>query len=141
MTMDINAVCLALATAVNGVSLGDGYTIVAFDYVPDAIPDMAFIVADVDVEYDRTFRRGCDDITIVCRLLVARSTDDQAIYRMRTAMNGSAAVVSALYSDRTLGGACDDLRVVRARGNRLYAVGAAEYYGAEFDVFITGDGS
>lgn len=135
--MDLNAIALGLAanvTPVEGIN--------ALDYVPDALPEPVFMVGEIDIDFDKTFSRGSDELTITCRVLVARGDDQGGQQTLRDFMAGGGvySVKKAIESDRTLGGACDDLRVVRARGNRLFVVGEVRYYGVEFEVYVIGDG-
>lgn len=118
----------------------------ALRYVPDDLPNKAFYVGEMDIQVNQTFgsrtgtRRGTDQGTITCRVLVARSTDKHAIEKMRDYMAGSGpeSLVQAIQADRTLGGACDDSAVRALRGNRLFDVGGGKFYGVEIDVFVIG---
>lgn len=142
--MDLNAVALGLAANVNAMPiLADGTQLHAFDYCPDALPEPCFFVAEIDVDFDKTMRRGSDELTVTTRVMVSRADDKSGQLKLRSFMRGGGvtSVKKMIEADRTLGGACDDLRVTKARGNRLYNVGEARYYGVEFEVFIVGDGS
>lgn len=140
--MDLNAIALELASAVQtGVP-----ELNALDYVPDAIPDPCFMVAEIDLEYDKTFRRssgGSDQAVVTCRIMTSRGDDEAGQLQMRSFSKGAGitSVKQAIEADRTLNGECDDLHVRAVRANRLYTVGEKQYYGSEFDVFIIGDGS
>lgn len=138
--MDWNEVAEGLETAARAAGLN------ALEYVPDDLPNTAFYVGEMDVDLNRTFgsrsgtRRGTDQGTITCRILVARSTDKHAIKKMRRYMAGSGAmsVVQAIQADKTLNGSCDDSVVKSYRGNRLFNIGEAKFYGVEIDVFVIG---
>lgn len=144
--MDWNAIALALETAAQTTGIN------ALDYVPDSLPTAAFYVGEMDVEYDVAFRsrvitgpgpqrRGTDQATITCRVLVARTTDKYAVRKMRTYMSGSGptSIIQAIANDPTLGGTVHSSTIKRARGNRIFDVGEQRYYGVEFDVFVIGD--
>lgn len=135
--MDLNEVALGLAANVSQVP-----EVNPLDYVPDAIPDNAFMVGEIDIAFDKTFGRGSDELTITCRLFTSRADDKSGQQKLRSFMMGGGitSIKKAIESDRTLGGACDDLRVTSARGNRLFVVGETRYYGVEFEVFVIGDG-
>lgn len=136
--MDLNAVALGLAANASTVP-----ELNALDWVPDSVPDNAFLVGEMDITFDRTFGRGCDELIVTCRVLVARSDDKSGQQKLRTFMRGGGvtSVKKAIESDKTLGGKCDSLHVRSAKGNRLFTVGEARYYGVEFEVFVIGDGS
>lgn len=142
--MDWNAVADALETAANTVP-----GINAYSEVPDSLANIGFYVGEIDVDFDVTFRRtapggnrvGSDQATITCRVLVARYDDKAAQRKLRTYMSGTgpAALVQALSADQTLGGTVDSSQVKTMRGNRLFNVGEAKYYGVELDIFVIGD--
>lgn len=143
--MDLNAIALAIESI---VETDTGLN--ALDYVPDALPSAALYVGEMDIELDVTFRRrraagvttrqGTDQGTITCRILVARSTDKYAVRKMRDYMAGSGAesVAEALTNNRTLNGTVHDSHLKRLRGNRLFEVGGARFYGVELDLFVIG---
>lgn len=140
--MDWNAVADGLCAAARTTGLN------ALEHVPDALPSVAFYVGEIDVEFDVTFRRrggaanrrGTDQGMVTCRVLVAKSDDKHALRKLRTYMSGSGptSLVQALSEDKTLGGVCDSSAVKTARGNRLFDVGGAKYYGVEIEVFVIG---
>lgn len=138
--MDWNAVADGLEAAAQTTGIS------ALDHVPDDLPNKAFYVGEMDIDVNRTFgsrsgtRRGTDQGTITCRVLVARSTDSHSIKKMREYMAGSGpqSLIQAIQADRTLGGSCEDSVVKSLRGNRLFDVGAAKFYGVEIDVFVIG---
>lgn len=138
--MDWNEVASGLETAAETTGLN------ALDFVPDDLPNTAFYVGEMDIEPNMTFgsragtRRGTDQGTVTCRVLVARSSDKWAIRKMREYMAGSGikSLIQAIQADKTLGGACDSNKVTRISGNRLFVVGEAKFYGVEIDVFVIG---
>lgn len=138
--MNWNAVAEGLEAAAQTVGLN------ALSYVPDGLPNTAFYVGEMDIAVNQTFgsrsgtRRGTDQALITCRLLVARSDDKHAIQKMRRYLAGSGdqSLVQAIQADRQLGGSCDDSAVKSIRGNRMFVVGDAKYYGTEIDVFVIG---
>lgn len=138
--MDYNAIALATADIVH-----DATGIDALDYVPDALPNTAFYVGEMDMELDVTFRRGIrqgtDKGTITLRILIARSTDKYALRKLREYMSspGTKSVLDALAVNRTLRGTVHDSHAKRMRGNRLFQVGEKKYYGVEIDLFVIGD--
>jgi hypothetical protein len=67
-----------------------------------------------EVEYDLAFHRGQDKWTLTVRVMVGVSTDQGAQKRLDKMLSpsGEYSVKEAVEQDSTLGGACDDLRVV-----------------------------
>lgn len=139
--MDYNAVATALEAKAETVGLN------ALAYVPDALPNTAFYVGEIDIEPNGTFarqsptRQGTDRATITCRVLVARSTDKSAIAKLRDYMSGSGvkSLTQAIQGDQSLNGSVHANVVKAIRGNRLFSVGEMKYYGVEIDVFVIGD--
>lgn len=114
----------------------------AFGYVPDLIPPPSFFTADVEIEYDSTFGRGMDTVYVTCRLLVSHADDRSGQRQLDGYLKGAGpkSVKAALEGERTLGGACDDLRVIRVSGYGLYEHGNERFYGAEWRVLVIGEG-
>lgn len=141
--MDWNAVATALAECARTTGLN------ALDYVPDSLPNEAFYVGEIDIDFDQTMRgrsvdgvrRGTDQATITCRVLIARADDKYALRKLRDYMAGSGdkSLKDAIEQDRTLGGEVHSLQVKAMRGNRMFVVGEKRYYGVELDVFVIGD--
>lgn len=140
--MDFNAVAEALAEAARTTGLN------ALEYVPDSLPNEAFYVGEIDVDFDQTFRRtvdgrrtGTDQANITCRVLVARADDKHALAKLRRYMAGAGpeSLKQAIEADRSLGGTVHSLQVKTMRGNRMFTVGEKRYYGVELDVFVIGD--
>lgn len=142
--MDFNAVAAELKRRAGTAGLSvAGKRIVPYDHVPDAIETPAFVVAEFDIEYDKTFRRGDDEVVVTCRIFTARTDDatGQRLLREFMASGGTTAIKVALEAKpRHVSEVWDDLRVQRARGNRLFVYGEQRYYGIELEVKIVGDG-
>lgn len=141
--MDFNAISNALAEAARTTGLN------ALDYVPDSLPNEAFYVGEIDIDFDQTMRgrlvdghrRGTDQAMVTCRVLVARADDKHALRKLRDYMIGSGvrSLKEAIEKDRTLGDLVHSLQVKTMRGNRLFNVGEKKFYGVELDVFMIGD--
>jgi hypothetical protein len=139
--MDWNDVAQALADAAETTGIN------AYDYVPDSLANTAFYVGEIDIDTNVTFgsrsgtRRGTDQGTVTCRVLIARSDDKHALRKCRDYMSGSGArsLIQAIQADRTLDGSVHDSMVRGFKGNRLFVVGEKKYYGIEIDVFVIGD--
>lgn len=142
--MDVGAIRAAVPAAV-GTAIPE---LNCLGYLPDAIPEPCFYAGEVEIDFDKTFGRGMDEIELTCRLLVARGDDLSGQARLDAYMAGSGprSVKAALVAARgapgeyALGGLCHDLHLRRIQGHRLYQVGTVMYYGAEFIIRIIGEG-
>lgn len=135
--MDVEAVLVGLRDNASTIP-----ELRCFEYVPDSITPPTFYPVEVEIDYDRAFNRGMDELTVRCHLLVSSASDrsGQRLLKGYLAGSGPMSLKAALQTDRTLNGACDDLRVRRVAGYRLYQVGTTTFYGAELDIHIIGEG-
>lgn len=139
--MDISAVRAGLAA--NARTVVSDPKLTCFGYVPDSIPAPCFFTAEVDVDFTGAMRRGMDELTVTCRVLVGRADDKSSQQLLNGYLSGSgpSSLKAALESDTTAGGACDDLMVMRVQGYRFYVHAGTEYVGAELLVKVIGSGS
>lgn len=96
-----------------------------------------------EIDYDAAFQRGMDEWTLIVRVFVGVSSDIGAQKRLdgMIASSGASSIKAAVESDRTLGGAVDDLRVTRCTGYRVFArEGGAGVLGAEWEVQVIARG-
>jgi hypothetical protein len=94
-------------------------------------------------DFDTSFGRGLDNLVFMVRVLVAAVSDISAVVNLDPYMAGSGArsVKAAIETDKTLGGACSDLRVVGTEGEQVYTLeGRPPALGAEFRVEVTAHG-
>jgi hypothetical protein len=131
----ISAVRTSLASAAAGIS---GLRSRAF--IADAIEPPTFVVGEVEQDFDLTMGRGVDVVTVQCRLYTSRASErgGQDALDVYLAGSGARSIKRALEVDKTLGGACQDLRVSGQRGYGVYNVGGLEYIGAEFSIQVWG---
>jgi hypothetical protein len=136
--MDVDQVFAGLATAAETIA-----DLNAEAYCPDAISPPAIFPAEVEITYDKTFKRGFDAFQVTLRLLVSHADDRAGQKQLKDYLAGSGAlsVKQALEADQSLGGACDGLRVQAARGYGLYEHNGQQFYGAELTVYVIGKGS
>lgn len=141
--MDINAVKTGLATQAGTVTPA----LNAFGFVPDSIIPPCFFTGEVDIEYDKAFNRGLDELMVTCYILVGYSFSEPAQKLLDGYLKGSgpsslkAAIEGTPGIPQTLGGACDDLHVVRVQAYRPYQLGGSDYVGAELIVRVIGSGT
>lgn len=136
--MDQDALETSLASVVASAIPG----VVAYDYTAESIVEPAFMVTDVTVEFDQTFGRGLDAVTLKAIILIGRSEDREGQKKLRAFLSGSgsASLKAAIEASPTLGGECHDLRVTRVTGRRFYQFGERQYVGAEIEIFVIGPG-
>lgn len=135
--MDISTVRQGLAA--NAATIA-GLT--CYGYVPDSISEPAFYVGEVDIDFTGAMARGMDTLTVTCRVLVGRADDQasQALLDGYLSGSGASSLKAALEADPTLGGACDDLMVMRVQGYRFYEHAGSQYVGAELVIKVVGEG-
>lgn len=143
--MDFNAIADALeatAQTIPGVN--------AFSEVPDSLPTIGFYVGEMDITPNITMRgqrsggglrRGTDEATITCRILVARFNEKTALRKLREYMGGAGmlSLLDAIEQNRDLNDTVHDSKITSIRGNRMFDVGGEKYYGVEFDLYVIGD--
>lgn len=141
---DLNVLSQALAAnliaAIEGVqwsaytlanpSLPAGYV---FPGTPNELPA---------VVYDQAFGRGMDTWTFTVIVLVTHTLDigaQKLLYEFM-ASSGAGSVKEAIEADSTLGGECDDLRVVNYSGVKEYRHSAGVALGAEWRIEVIAEG-
>lgn len=117
-------------------------------FVPDSVTVPHFYVGEVRLDYDQTYG-GLMDVQFICVVLTA-TTDDRAGQKsLKSFMkrSGPTSIKAALEAGRgepgeaALDGACDDLHVKGVQAHRIYRVGDANYYGAQWTVRVIGTDS
>lgn len=140
--MDIDGIMAGLGAAVDGLLAYDGSTkLRGYAALPDAIEPPTFATAEFELGYHGTFTgRGLVDLVFTCGLFVANDkTWGRQMLSGYLNPESSSSVAKAIEVDKTLGGVCKQLVVVRARGAyRLYEVGGTDYLGAMIDVRVWG---
>jgi hypothetical protein len=147
--VQVSAVREAIADAARAVVLPDGMPkLTCTGYTPDAVTAPHFFAGEVEITYDKTMGRGLDELQITCRALCGRG-DDRAAQQLLDALlsgGGPASLKAAIEQARgapgelALGGAADDLHVVRVQGYRWYEHAGTQYVGAEIMVRVIGKG-
>lgn len=93
--------------------------------------------------FDKAFGRGVDTLVFIVRVAVPGTTDTGSVVSLDPylAGSGSRSIKAAIESDKTLGGACSDLRVTGHEGEQPFNVeGQPPALGAEWRVEITAHG-
>jgi hypothetical protein len=147
--VDIFAVRGAIADAARAVTMPDGTAkLTATGYATDAVTTPHFYVGDYTIDFDKTFKRGQDDIEFTCAVLVSRSDDLSGQKTLDALLSGSG---PAQPQDRHRGGPRRARRVRPRRPGRRPARHAravlpllrgrdTQYLGAELTVRVIGEG-
>lgn len=107
-------------------------------------PPTAWVApGDPLLEFDQTMGRGRDLWHLVVEVFVSLTSDKGAQKRLDAYLAGSGAtsIKTAIESDRTLGGACDNLRLTHIDGVGDYQLGergAVLGFRAHVDIYATG---
>ncbi|MET9876573.1 hypothetical protein ABZZ36_18390 [Actinacidiphila glaucinigra] len=148
--MDIYAVREGIADAARAVVLPNGIPkLTSTPYLPGSVTVPHFFVGDYTVDFDKTMRRGMDEIEFTCGMVVSRSDDlsGQKLLDRLLSGSGEGSLKQAIEAARgapgeaALGGAADDLRVTRVQSYRFYEIAGAQYLGAQLTIRVIGDGS
>lgn len=119
----------------------------AFGFVPDSIVAPCFFAGEVDIEFDKTFGRGMDELMVTCYILVGSAFDEPSQALLDGYLKGSgpsslkAAIQGTPGIGQTLNGACDDVHVIRVQAYRSYDLANSKYVGAELVVRVIGSGT
>lgn len=147
--MQFSVVRTRIAAAAANVVMPTGSpALTCTGYVPDGVVTPCFFVAEFDVEYDKTYRRGMDAADFTARVLVGRADDKSAQEILDALLSGSgtSSLKTAIEAARgapgemALGGAADDLHVRRVQGYRWYEHNGTQYVGAELIIHVIGRG-
>lgn len=94
-------------------------------------------------EYDKAFSRGLDSLIFRIRVVVAAVTDIGAETNLDEYLDtsGPRSIKQAVEAERTLGGACDDLRVTETEGEQVFTFESQpQALGAEWLVEVQATG-
>jgi hypothetical protein len=92
-----------------------------------------------EITYDQAHQRGLDEIMMTVRVFVGAGLNEgaQKLLDLMLAASGEYSVKTALESDRTLGGAADDIHVTSCTGPRIFTRDAMpSAIGAEWTVRV-----
>lgn len=107
--------------------------------IPEQIAAPAFIVLGPrEIEFDKTMARGTDRLVFDCLLVASRADARQAQRALDSFLNtkGAGSIKVALEDDRTLNGACEDLRVTRINDYGSVEIASVTYLAARIEVEI-----
>lgn len=112
-----------------------------YDLVPDVIVPPCAVVGQLDLTFDLNNSRGLDQANIDVFVIVQRFSERTAQDKLDSYLSGSGAssIKAAIESDRTLGGACDTLRVTSAESG-TYQMADVDYLSYRYQVTLWGQG-
>jgi hypothetical protein len=134
--VDVEAIHEGLATAARTIS-----GLRCYASLPGAINPPVFAPTEVELAYHQTFSPvgGMTSVTFSCGIFTSTGDTDagRKLLMGYLAETGSNSLLQAIETDKTLGGTCKTLKVVRARGAyRLYLIGDTYYLGSVLDVAV-----
>lgn len=104
-------------------------------YVPDLVEPPMAVVSAPSITYDTAFQRGSDTYTFTVDVFVSRQVVKNA-QKVLDAYVDPTAIKSAIESDRRLGGAAFDCRVISMNSYRAEDVGETPLLAASFEVQV-----
>lgn len=112
-----------------------------YDQVPDVIVPPCAIVGQLDFTFDLDNARGLDQANLNVFVIVQRFSERTGLDRLDKYLAGSGdfSIKAAIESDRTLGGACDTLRVTSAESG-TYQMGDIDYLSYRYQITVWGQG-
>jgi len=110
---------------------------VAGELIDNPSPPVALLSLD-SIDYDQAYQRGLNLLTFTITLIVGRAAERTAQRKLDGYMQltGDQSVKVAVESDRTLSGACQDLRVTTAGSVGSVQINDQTYLAAEFTVTV-----
>ena len=110
-----------------------------YDLIPSPAVAPAAIVGQLDFTFDLNNARGLDQANLDVVVLVQRFTERTGQNELDKYLAGSGdySIKAAIESDRTLGGACDTLRVTSAEAG-TYVSGDIEFLSYRYRLTIWG---
>ena len=108
------------------------------DYVPDDPKPPVAVVMPPTIKFDLSFGRGLDEYEYVVTVIVGRQSERaaQRLLDSLCAPTGVGSVKTAIESNRTLAGQCQDLRVTEMRRISSLIIDQITYLAAEFTVQV-----
>ena len=112
-----------------------------YDQVPDVIAPPCVVVGQLDFTFDLNNARGLDQANLDVFVIVQRFSERTGQDKLDKYLAGSGdfSIKTAIESDRTLGGACDTLRVTSAESG-TYQMGDIDYLSYRYRLTVYGQG-
>lgn len=106
--------------------------------IPEVVNPPVAVVSPPTIEFDKSMGRGLDSYEFTIVVFVERidSRSAESLLNGYAAPSGATSIKAAIESNRTLGGACSDLRVISMREVGPAIVGDTTYLTATFTVAV-----
>lgn len=110
-------------------------------YIPDNPNPPFAIVAPSSIDYHQTYHNGLSTYRFTVTLVVDRASERTAQTKLDAycSPTGTASVMVAVESDKTLGGKAFDVVVSGMRNYGSISLGDQNYLAAEFDLVVQAD--
>lgn len=115
----------------------------AYDYKPSTVNVPAGLVQlPNSINYHSTSGRGKIELTFTALVVVSTTSDESGQKQLSSYLDptGATSVVTAIESDKTLGGLVDYCIVSQVVSGDLERFGLADYYGAAFELSVVSSG-
>ena len=108
------------------------------DYVPDDPKPPVAVVMPPTIKFDLAMGRGLDEYEFVVTVIVGRQSERaaQRLLDSLCAPTGAGSIKTAIESNRSLAGQCQDLRVTEMRRISSLIIDQITYLAAEFTVQV-----
>lgn len=112
-----------------------------YDIMPDVVVPPSAVIGQLDFTFDLNNSRGLDQANVDVYVIVQRFSERSGMQNLDKYLSGSGnySIKQAIESDRTLGGACNTLRVTSAESG-TYTSGDVDYLSYRYRVTIWGQG-
>jgi hypothetical protein len=112
-----------------------------YDIMPDVVVPPSAIIGQLDFTFDLNNSRGLDQANVDIFVIVQRFSERSGIQNLDKYLSGSGnqSIKQAIESDRTLGGACNTLRVTSAESG-TFTSGDVDFLSYRYRVTIWGQG-
>ena len=132
--MDVGAVCAAAAgTAASVVGIDRAYNYP----IPSAQPPFVTCTPGTWSPHE-SMGDPNGRVPLIVRVVASKADVRSAAEHLYGLMNTSGALISALESDRTLGGTCDSVMVTEVSEPQIYTFGGVDLIGFELTLDVVG---
>lgn len=107
--------------------------------VPDQVNIPEAILQLGTINYDQAFQNGLVEYNFVVSVFVGRASDRTAQRKLDSYADTTSGIKEAIESDKTLGGAAFDVRVVDMSNISAVSLGEVSYLTADFGVSVYAD--
>jgi hypothetical protein len=108
--------------------------------IPDNPNPPIAVIGIENVQYDQSYQRGLVEYNFLVTVIASRASDRWAQRKLdEYTSTGASSVKAAIESDKTLGGAAYDVRVIQMSNVGAVSLGEVSYLAADFAVTVYAD--